>query len=215
MFTHAALMGDLVASEQASDKVRLHELFNATVHLANQRHRHVVSSPLTITLGDEFQGLCTTFSAAVAIMREMRWRLLQETVQCRFVVGLVAIHGPVNAKAAWNMVGEGLSGTRQKIEDKRDPSVYRFHIPGDPVTELLLNALGGELTEAEAAWTNRQREMMLAYFETKDVAAAARRLGVIPSGGYKLRSAARHLQYESKWSVVAEAAELIDERIAA
>ena len=58
--TYGVLMGDLVRSERAPAPEALHDAFNRAVAQENRRHADVIVSPLTITLGDEFQGLVAT-----------------------------------------------------------------------------------------------------------------------------------------------------------
>ncbi|TMV59141.1 hypothetical protein FGG78_35990, partial [Thioclava sp. BHET1] len=53
----AVLMGDIVRSETSLAPDLLYARFNAAIDALNQDHAGSLASPLTITLGDEFQGL--------------------------------------------------------------------------------------------------------------------------------------------------------------
>ena len=81
--THAVVMGDLVSSEDTASVEGLHASFNAAIQGANDAHRREIVSPLTITLGDEFQGLCATLEGGLRIVRDLRARLLSGGVGCR------------------------------------------------------------------------------------------------------------------------------------
>src|SRR5688572_19428963 len=155
---HAVLMGDIVGSERAASVKAVHKAFNKAVSDANESYAEHVASPLTITLGDEFQGLFTSFvhtwDAAVAL----RLQLLVGGIPCRFVVGAARLATPLNRTEAWNMMGSGLSAARDKLNDKRTGSAYRFSFPEEPVVELLLDAVGDALTQGEEAWTPTQLE---------------------------------------------------------
>ena len=83
----AILMGDLVASERARSLRAIHRAFNEAVDFANKHYAASIESPLTITLGDEFQGFTGTLSHAWAIASALRLRLLAADVSCRFVIG--------------------------------------------------------------------------------------------------------------------------------
>ncbi|KAK0348888.1 hypothetical protein LTR94_035341, partial [Friedmanniomyces endolithicus] len=102
-------MGDLVASEAATSRRALHRVFNAAIDEVNAAQRATLVSPLTITLGDEFQGLADTLADAIRIARRVRFALMAQDVACRVLVGEVAIDTPVNPERAWNMMGDGLS----------------------------------------------------------------------------------------------------------
>src|SRR5262245_52705684 len=124
--TYAVLMGDIVGSERAPSLKAVHSAFNKVVRKANDVHAEHIASPLTITLGDEFQGLLTGFAEAWDIAVALRLELLVAGIPCRFVVGVATLETPLNRKEAWNMMGSGLSAARDKLNDKRTRSAYRF-----------------------------------------------------------------------------------------
>jgi len=185
-------MGDIVGSERAPSMKAVHRVFNkavADVNVANAAH---IASPLTITLGDEFQGLLTGFAHAWDAAVALRLELLVAEVPCRFVVGAARLETPVNTKEAWNMMGSGLSAARDKLNDKRIASAYRFSFPDEPVVAPLLDAVGVALTEIEEAWTPTQLE----YYSKSRAAKrgnadVAKKLGVSERSLYKVLHAGR------------------------
>lgn len=200
----AVVMGDLVGSERAQSLEAVHRIFNEAVAFANDRYAVGIESPLTITLGDEFQGLTRTLSHALRVAVALRLRLLAAEVSCRFVIGLAQLETPVNQRAAWNMMGRGLAEARDKLNDKRTRNAYRFSLPGEPLIEPLLDAVGDSLTEVEAAWTPTQRK----YYATVHAASGtnaeiARSLGVTPRSLYKVLHAAR-AEFHRRQSAVLE-----------
>src|SRR4051794_24660165 len=115
--TCAVLMGDLIESEAAADVARLHMTFNRAIHHMNERTAESLVSPLTITLGDEFQGLFKTLSGGLRTMRQLRFELLAQHVPCRFALGVARLETPVATESAWNMMGPGLAQTRAKLSE--------------------------------------------------------------------------------------------------
>lgn len=210
--THAVVMGDLIASEDAAAIAALHEQFNAAVDWANRAGGAGVISPLTITLGDEFQGVTATLQDGLGLIRGLRARLLAEDVPCRFVLGAVRLETPVNPARAWNMMGQGLAESRRRLADKRDPNAYRFEIPMDPAVQGLMDAVGAGLTDIEAGWTDRQRQVVLA---SREVAAAplAERLGMSVQTLYKIRRAGRYDLYERQWGALMAMAAHLDQAL--
>jgi hypothetical protein len=101
---HAVLMGDIVGSERASSLKTVHKAFNKAVKNANEVFADHVASPLTITLGDEFQGLLTSFARAWDAAVALRIELLVAEIPCRFVVGVARLETSLNKKEAWNMM---------------------------------------------------------------------------------------------------------------
>ncbi|WP_150523734.1 SatD family protein [Roseibium sediminis] len=200
---HTVLMGDIVESEQFPSREHLHVVFNRSVDAANQKHGDDIASPLTITLGDEFQGLFSSRAAAFRVAHEMRLELLHEGVRCRFVVGDVHLETPLNKSSAWNMLGRGLAEARGRLEEKQDPNAYRFSFPEDGDLPPLLDAIGSSLSFLEEGWTERQqlyiRESLLSGL---DVVEIADRHGVSKRAVYKGLEAANLKLYQRQLDAI-------------
>jgi hypothetical protein len=208
-YTHAVLMGDIVSSESTPSVLRLHEVFNAAIDAANRDARAKLVSPLTITLGDEFQGLCANLSDGMQVLRVLRARMLLEEVECRFVLGVISLETPINYERAWNMMGPGLAASRERLADKRDANAYRFELPGQRATETLMEAVGAAITDVERNWTARQREIVLASAHATP-AELVQRLDLSLPTLYKIRRAGRFELYEREWRALAAAASALD-----
>jgi hypothetical protein len=189
---YAILMGDIVGSERAPSLKTVHRTFNKAIDAANEAYGANIASPLTITLGDEFQGLLTSLAHAWDVAATLRLKLLVTHVQCRFVISSTTLETPLNPKQAWNMMGAGFSAARDKLNDKGSANAYRFSLPDQPIIESLMNALGDALTQIELEWTPTQ----LAYFgKVRDTnqtnAEVAKGLGITARSLYKVLHAAR------------------------
>jgi hypothetical protein len=197
----AVVMGDLVSSESSKDVSATHRRFNLAVDQANAAYPRLVS-PLTITLGDEFQGLASQLSSAINVVRYMRFDLLDAGIDCRFVVGQVRIETPVNRDKAWNMMGPGLSRAREMLGRKRDTSLYLFSLPNHHLLEHNLNAIGAGLTTIERRWTDRQREDVLASLGGATAEEIARKRNVAVHSVYKVRAAGQFDAYSVQWAAI-------------
>jgi hypothetical protein len=211
--THAVLMGDLVGSERAASVKAVHRAFNKAVDDANEAHAGHIASPLTITLGDEFQGLLTSFVHAWDVAVALRFELLIAEMPCRFVVGAAKLETPVNTKEAWNMMGSGLAAARDKLNDKRIASAYRFSFPDEPVVVPLLDAVGAALTAIEEAWTPTQLE----YYSKSRAAKrgnadVAKKLGVSERSLYKVLHAGRVDAHKQHVAAIRGALAQLDEQ---
>ena len=211
--SYAVLMGDIVGSERAPSVPAVHRTFNKAVSNANELYADHIASPLTITLGDEFQGLLTAFVHAWDTAVALRLELLVAGISCRFVVGVATLKTPLNRKEAWNMMGTGLSAARDKLNDKRTTSAYRFSFPDAPVEELLLDTVGDALTQVEGAWTPTQ----LQYYSKSRAAKrgnadVARKLGVSARSLYKVLHAGRADVHRRQLQAIRSALTQLDER---
>jgi SatD family (SatD) len=210
---YAILMGDIVGSESAHSIKTVHRAFNKAIDSANETHAANIASPLTITLGDEFQGLLTGLAHAWDVAAALRIRLLVADVSCRFVIGAAELQTPLNTKQAWNMMGGGLAAARDKLNDKRTRNAYRFSLSGEPIIESLLDAVGDALTETEVKWTPTQ----LGYYAkglsgNRTNAELAKSLGVTARSLYKVLRAARAEFHRRQSEVVRSALRGLDER---
>lgn len=210
--SYAVLMGDIVGSERAPSLKAVHKAFNRAVTNANDAYADYIASPLTITLGDEFQGLLMSFASAWDAAVALRLELLAAEIRCRFVVGIAKLETSLNRKEAWNMMGSGLAAARDKLNDKRTASAYRFSFPDEPVVELLLDAVGDALTQGEEAWTPTQ----LVYYSKSRApkrrnADVAKKLGVSERVLYKVLHAGRTDAHRRQIQAIRQALARLDE----
>lgn len=212
---HAIVMGDLVQSERFARMDLLHAAFNDAVQSQNRVHASALASPLTITLGDEFQGLATTLAQAVPIIRNLRFHLMADTIDCRFVVGQAEVRTEINPDRAWNMMGPGLARAREVLNEKSARTMYRFSLPGHPVLETLLDALGAGLTLIERGWTDQQRADIACLIAGQSPMDLARRRNVSVHSIYKVRSSGNFEAYMTQWGAISAALSAIDTGTAA
>jgi len=203
-------MGDLVGSERVLATASLHARFNEAVEKQNRKYRKQLSSPLTITLGDEFQGLGTTLTAMLSLIRDFRLQLMTDGIECRFAIGRVELQTPLNKDKAWNMMGPGLSRARDKLNEKRTVSLYRFAVTDDPVVETTLEALGAGLTSIERRWTGRQREDIAELLGGATASDIAKRRNVSVHTVYKVRGSGEFDTYVVQWHAIQETLARLD-----
>lgn len=96
-----ALLGDLVDSRAARDRVALHARLSDALAHANDRHRPL--DPLRVTVGDEFQGVFATLGDALAASYTVRLALGTDV---RFGIGrgsvaVIDATGNVQDGSAW------------------------------------------------------------------------------------------------------------------
>ncbi len=204
--TYAISMGDLVHSSGHADPNQLHLLFNQVVAQANQRFVESIASPLTITLGDEFQGLSTSLRRGFELNHFVRMSLLLEGVSTRLVLGIGAIDTAVNPKNAWNMMGEGLSKAREKLNAKKSFNCYRFSFPEYAQLERLLDSVGRSLTKVESEWTKTQMEYVARRLSQpeKSISQIAHDLGISKNSLYKVLRSASAEFYAGQLEAIAE-----------
>ncbi|MEM1306724.1 MAG: SatD family protein [Pseudomonadota bacterium] len=112
-------MADVVGSSGRPAAALQSEL-NDVVRAANERHRTLVLSPLTITLGDEWQGIIASLEATVTLICfcEMDRLENQRTFRLRYAHAFDTIETPINAEIAHGMLGPALTNARRALTRK-------------------------------------------------------------------------------------------------
>lgn len=209
---YAVVMGDLVRSSEAHDRRELHRRFNRRVDDANERFADTVASPLTITLGDEFQGIAHGLESAFSIGHFVRVSLLQDGLAARIAVGEVTLETDLNPEKAWNMMGPGLAEARDRLADKKDENCYRFSMLHERMLERLLDGVGRSLTKIEEAWTETQLEYVAAILSEpqRSRSETAEALGVSENSLYKVLRAADYRFYTEQIETIHGALSTLD-----
>jgi hypothetical protein len=129
-------MGDVVSSETYNQK-KLQNKFADIIALLNNKHKKKILSPLTITLGDEFQGIVKDLNSGTEIILDAQRTCIHEGIdfKIRFVLNSGIIETPINREVAYGMLGRGLSDTREKIETLKKQQVRFMISTGDSKTD--------------------------------------------------------------------------------
>lgn len=129
MAPHFILMADIISS-RASEGKELMSTFESVVKEVNHTHQALLLSPLTITLGDEFQGIATSISSAVTIIINLEETLLKNKAnfKLRYVLHYGEVETEINPKVAYGMLGAGLTHARKRIEALKGSSSERVTI---------------------------------------------------------------------------------------
>ncbi|PZX54115.1 SatD family protein [Algoriphagus chordae] len=170
------VMGDVIKSSDA-DQVTLQKNFAELIKMVNESFREELASPLTITLGDEFQGIVKSpedVAFVLVALEEYRWQL-DIPVLIRYSVTLGEIDTEINPKIAYGMLGAGLAEAREALVDMKsaeDRLVINGDFPRKREMSLSLNLL----LELQEQWKWRDRDIIAGYFKFKDYKKVAKHL---------------------------------------
>ncbi|WP_026464594.1 SatD family protein [Adhaeribacter aquaticus] len=120
-------MADIQNSSKQKGKA-LMEDFAQVVQTINQAHANNLLSPLTITLGDEFQGIVKGLAEAISLIVALEEQIIQQhkTFKLRYVLHYGEIDTPINKEIAYGMLGSGLTYTRHHLEELKMKRGERF-----------------------------------------------------------------------------------------
>jgi len=169
MAEHFIVMGDVLKS-RAYDGRELMREFKVLVSSCNKRLAEGISSPYTITLGDEFQGVARSLKWAVKTVLYLEESLLgrQLPFALRYVVHYGRIDTPLNRMVAHGMVGPGLTRAREALTDKRRGKPrYLFDLPNARLARQL-SRLFGVMGSLSHDWQSKDSGLIVDMLESDD-----------------------------------------------
>ena len=109
-------MSDIIKSRNKDQKGLMKE-FDAVVSDTNRFFAESILSPLTITLGDEFQGIVNSLEEALSIIINIEETLIHKNMsfKLRYVLNEGDIDTPINKNIAYGMLGTGLTYARETL----------------------------------------------------------------------------------------------------
>lgn len=125
---HFILMADIIESGDQPQAILMQQ-FEHLVGDVNKAFGEVILSPLTITLGDEFQGVPADLKTAADLIIYLEEQIihLHYAFQLRYVLNYGDIDTPINKHIAYGMLGKGLTEARNKLNELKNRK-HRFDI---------------------------------------------------------------------------------------
>jgi hypothetical protein len=177
--SYTILMADIISSGYFEQEHLMND-FKKVITVINKRHKKHLLSPLTITLGDEFQGIPDSLQSALNIIFDLEEMLIQQhfTFRLRYALGEGVIDTPINEKIAYGMLGSGLTQVRQALETLKQEH-HRFHVATyNPKTNEALHQAFIVYQSLVDAWRpDKDYTTVAGFLEEKDYKAVARRIG--------------------------------------
>jgi hypothetical protein len=122
------VMADIIGSRGRSPDSLMAD-FKSLVTVVNRRLRKRLLSPLTITLGDEFQGVAVDLESACTVLLELEAERVRKGFDfgLRYVIHFGDIGTPLNRRSAHGMLGPGLTDARAMLSEARSGKL-RFRV---------------------------------------------------------------------------------------
>lgn len=135
-------MGDVVDSRKKNQNL-LMENFKSLINEIDTKYRENILSPLTITLGDEFQGIIKDLASAINIILAIEESIIANKFdfKLRYILNEGDIETPINNKIAYEMLGSGLTDARYKLTElKTEKERFIISIENKIQERILMNS---------------------------------------------------------------------------
>lgn len=163
------IMADIINSSDMPGKLLMNH-FKDEVDSVNQKFTEKIISPLTITLGDEFQGIVKDLASAVEVIFYIDQRLLKNDLEfhLRYVVNYGVIDTAINSRNAYEMLGEGLTRARELLaEIKASENEILMAGIAEP-TNAMLNMAFKLYRSLYNDWKKEDRAIAALFLEVED-----------------------------------------------
>src|SRR6478735_336225 len=191
------LMADIIGSSETAGN-KLMKDFNKVVTQLNEQQQELLLSPLTITLGDEFQVIVKNLPAGIETILKIDEALilLQLDFKLRYVLHYGSIETPINTEIAHGMLGKGLATARKKLEELKSEKDNRFLIDsGNSKTDGLLNNLLFLYRSILDSWSPKDFALLSAFWEKHDYKKVAEQFGKVNSLMWKRERSLKLKEY--------------------
>lgn len=182
------LMADIVGSSGRKGKALMAN-FKKVVEEVNDKNGPRILSPLTITLGDEFQGVVKNAQAALQIIFDMEKELmvLKSPFKLRYVIQEGEIQTPLNKKTAHEMLGPGLTDARERLTSlKTSKNRFQVTLENKDAAENL-NLLFVIFQGITDQWTAAQQKVVATFLDLDDYRKVADKLKKDPTAIWRRR----------------------------
>ena len=163
----------LMADVKSSRLKKGNELMSSLKNVVNETavtYKSSFVSPLTITLGDEFQSIVKTLSEGIEIIFYMEEFRIHHQIdfELRYVIYEGTIDTKINTKVAHEMVGEGLTNARESLQElKKMHQNYYVYLDNQTKSKYLNQLLF--LYHSELSnWRKKDYEVISHFLEGKN-----------------------------------------------
>lgn len=163
----------LMADVKSSRLKKGNELMSSLKNVVNETavaYKSSFVSPLTITLGDEFQSIVKTLSEGIEIIFNMEEFRIHHQIdfELRYVIYEGTIDTKINTKVAHEMVGEGLTNARESLQElKKMHQNYMVYLDNQTKSKYLNQLLF--LYHSELSnWRKKDYEVISHFLEGKN-----------------------------------------------
>ncbi|GLK52608.1 SatD family protein [Maricaulis virginensis] len=184
-------MGDVTASSRR-EAGRVRDWLAGVVATINDTQADDIRSPLTVTLGDEFQGVVASAEAAMRIVFALDALCLEADppIDLHYVILEGGIETPINPDIAHGMLGPGLTRARQLLTEKPTQKRRRTRCTIE-LGDVTLTAAAADILLAleglRARWNDVERPYAAVLLEEPDDSVAADRLDRDRTSVYRRR----------------------------
>ncbi len=194
------LMADVINSSRKDSNLLMRQ-FKALVKTINSKHKADFISPLTITLGDEFQGIINTLENGIKTIFEIEETIIEKQLdlKLRYILYNGEVDTKINNKIAYEMLGEGLTTARDLLNQLKTENT-RFLIKtnkGDFKQDEFLNKCFLLYQNFIDSWKTKDTEVVYNFLKYDDYKIVANKINVDKSSAWRRKKSLNIEEYKN------------------
>lgn len=181
------LMADVRGSSQ-KDGAALMSQFQALVKKANESFAERILSPLSITLGDEFQGVVTDLATVGELIYFFDEALLisDPHYDLRFVAHYGSIDTDINRQTSYGMLGDGLTDARKRLNGlKKSEEQIQITGTSDVAFDRIITLAFRWYRSVYSDWPEKDRAIAYDFYRGAEYKKVAEMHGKDPSSMWR------------------------------
>ncbi|MEM7107082.1 MAG: SatD family protein [Bacteroidota bacterium] len=206
--SHYILMSDIIDSSSKQGDSLMKAFKNVVAHV-NREFSKQILSPLTITLGDEFQGVVSDLKAAIDIIFYLDEEVLDHTptFSLRHVVNYGFIQTPINPTNAHEMLGDGLTQARRVLNQIKSTHADVVIIGLDAEVSHKLKLAFELYRSLYNDWTKKDRKIAYLFLKHNDYRTVATAYGRDPSSMWRRERSLKMREFYSAKKLIEKIAD--------
>ncbi len=197
------LMADIINSGKKDSKLLMSQL-KEIVRLINNGAQ--ILSPLTITLGDEFQGITRSIADGIKTIIEIEEIIIkhQFDLKLRYVLNYGRIDTEINTKAAYEMLGEGLTEARNSLNELKSKDARFLILLGQGMTDTadILNKAFIIYQSFIDSWKINDYPIVAEFLKTDDYKIVAEKVNLDKSSAWRRKKSLNMHEYETIKNII-------------
>jgi hypothetical protein len=158
------IIGDISRSKMLSgmDRYQTQLFVKSAIVQINEQYQENIEAPMTITKGDEFQGLVSLPSAAFQIVQALQKMVFP--IQIRYGLGIGHIY-KMGGILPIEMDGPAFHRANRALMCAKKRKSNLWLISDDEVTDQLINTIFHLITAIKSRWNERHHKLYWSYQE--------------------------------------------------
>jgi len=192
-------MADIIKSRNENPN-QLMTKFKSLVNTINKEQKKLILTPLTITLGDEFQGIASSMENGVNLIFAIEEMIIKKglNIKLRYVLNYGKIETKINTLIAHEMLGEGLTYSRKKLESsKKEDQRFKIINNSKENPDEYINEAFSLYQDIVDNWKEKDLETVSKFLVFDDYKIVAEKINTNASSAWRRKKSLKINEYAS------------------